>query len=224
LKVLNSYLSSIVRGISTLIFPETCLVCSQPGSDLCGVCKNRFIPKPKFLLGEKFSIVSSLPYDEFSKKVILLSKEQGLVAAHRILARALSSAISEFRVKTRFSIVLIPTQGKSLRRRGINHLEEISKMILRNTLINQDFEILNALEFTRRISDQTKLTESERTSNLRGAFRVKKVRISNPVIVVDDVITTGSTLREAVRALQERNLTVIGAATACASQRRLAIG
>mgnify|MGYP003346705475 FL=1 len=127
--MLNSYLSSIGRGLSTLIFPETCLVCNQPGSDLCRVCKNRFIPKPKFLLGEKFSIVSSLPYDDISKKVILLSKEQGLVAAHRILARAISSAISEFRVKTRVSIVLIPTQSKSLRRRGINHLEEIGRLI-----------------------------------------------------------------------------------------------
>ena len=222
--MLNSYLSSIGRGISTLIFPETCLVCNYPGSDLCRVCKNRFIPKPKFLLGEKFSIVSSLPYDDISKKVILLSKEQGLVAAHRILARAISSAISEFRVKTRVSIVLIPTQSKSLRRRGINHLEEIGRLIRENTLLNRDFEILNALEFTRRISDQTKLTESQRASNLHGAFRVRKVRISNPIIVVDDVVTTGSTLREAVRALQERNLTVIGAATACASQRRLAIG
>jgi ComF family protein len=222
--MLNSYLSSISRGLSTLIFPETCLVCDQPGSDLCRVCKNRFIPKPKFLLGEKFSIVSSLPYDDISKKVILLSKEQGLVAAHQILARAISSAIREFRVKSRVSIVLIPTQRKSLRRRGINHLEEIGRLILENTLINQDFEILNALEFTRNISDQTKLTESQRASNLRGAFRVKKVRISSPVIVMDDVVTTGSTLREAVRVLQERNLTVIGAATACASQRRLAIG
>ncbi|MFM8235920.1 MAG: phosphoribosyltransferase family protein [Actinomycetota bacterium] len=40
---------------------------------------------------------------------------------------------------------------------------------------------------------------------------------------MDDVITTGSTIREAVRALKERNLTVLGAATACASQRRLLI-
>jgi len=41
--------------------------------------------------------------------------------------------------------------------------------------------------------------------------------------IIDDVITTGSTLREAVLALKERNLTVLGAATACASQRRLLI-
>jgi ComF family protein len=222
--VLTAYLRSIGRGFSTLVFPEACLVCAAPGSELCNICKHRFIPKPKFLSGEKFSIYSSLPYDEVSKKVILLSKEQGLVAAHRILARAVSSAISAFRLKGPASIILIPTQSKSLRRRGFNHLEEIGKLILQNGFINQEIEFINALEFTRRISDQTKLTESQRTSNLRGAFRVKKVRISNPIIVMDDVITTGSTLREAVRALQERNLTVVGAATACASQRRLAVG
>ncbi|NBX11637.1 MAG: ComF family protein, partial [Chitinophagaceae bacterium] len=38
---------------------------------------------------------------------------------------------------------------------------------------------------------------------------------SRPIIVIDDVVASGSTLREAVRALKERNLTVIGAASAC---------
>ncbi|MBM3743396.1 MAG: phosphoribosyltransferase [Actinobacteria bacterium] len=44
------------------------------------------------------------------------------------------------------------------------------------------------------------------------------------MLVIDDFISTGSTLREAIRALKQRNLIVIGAATACATQRRLAIG
>jgi predicted amidophosphoribosyltransferase len=77
---------------------------------------------------------------------------------------------------------------------------------------------------SRKILDQTELTQSQRELNLSGAFKVAPDFFTvKPIIIIDDVITTGSTLREAVRALKERNLTVLGAATACASQRRLPI-
>jgi predicted amidophosphoribosyltransferase len=80
------------------------------------------------------------------------------------------------------------------------------------------------LSITKKVIDQSGLSETKRNANLYGAFEVvKPFRSTSPIIVIDDVITTGSTLREAVRALKERNLTVLGAATACASQRRLLI-
>ncbi|MFM7623546.1 MAG: phosphoribosyltransferase family protein, partial [Actinomycetota bacterium] len=57
-----------------------------------------------------------------------------------------------------------------------------------------------------------------------GAFYADlKIPITTQLVILDDVVTTGSTLREANRALKERNLTALGAATACASQRRLLI-
>ena len=72
--------------------------------------------------------------------------------------------------------------------------------------------------------DQSGLSETQRYENLAGAFEVSPGFNSQiPIVVIDDVITTGNTLREAVRALKERNLTVLGAATACASRRRLPI-
>ncbi|MFM8384621.1 MAG: phosphoribosyltransferase family protein [Actinomycetota bacterium] len=80
------------------------------------------------------------------------------------------------------------------------------------------------LSITKRVVDQSGLTELQRHENLLGAFQVvKRLNSTAPIIIIDDVITTGSTIREAVRALKERNLTVLGAATACASQRRLLI-
>jgi predicted amidophosphoribosyltransferase len=80
------------------------------------------------------------------------------------------------------------------------------------------------LSITKKVIDQSGLSETKRNANLFGAFEVvKPFRPTSAIIIIDDVITTGSTLREAVRALKERNLTVLGAATACASQRRLLI-
>ncbi|MFM8752799.1 MAG: phosphoribosyltransferase family protein [Actinomycetota bacterium] len=51
----------------------------------------------------------------------------------------------------------------------------------------------------------------------------KNVDEIRPIIVVDDVLTTGATLRNAILALNERKMTVLGAATACASAHQLLI-
>ena len=83
--------------------------------------------------------------------------------------------------------------------------------------LNKKISVAPILEVRKLLRDQTGLTNLERLSNLAGAFQVKpQVKSdSRPIIVIDDVVATGSTLREAVRALRERNLTVIGAASAC---------
>jgi predicted amidophosphoribosyltransferase len=85
---------------------------------------------------------------------------------------------------------------------------------------NQKFTVAQLLEVRKSLHDQTGLTNLERLRNLAGAFQVKNEIVrdfydSRPIIVIDDVVASGSTLREAVRALKERNLTVIGAASAC---------
>jgi predicted amidophosphoribosyltransferase len=103
-------------------------------------------------------------------------------------------------------------------------MKEIAKLIMKDPHLRTEIDILEALEIRKRVSDQSSLTEVERIQNLEGALGVRPDISGKSVIVIDDVITTGSTLREAIRVLEERNLTIIGAATACATQRRLAIG
>jgi predicted amidophosphoribosyltransferase len=77
---------------------------------------------------------------------------------------------------------------------------------------------------TKRVRDQAKLNSRERSQNLRGVFTVRDgVFAERPIVVVDDVITTGSTLRNAILALNESKMTVLGAATACASAHQFLI-
>lgn len=220
----NLFIESVVRGAKTLIFPPSCMNCSSLGLDLCIECQKQLIPRPRFLKGEDFPIVSSLPYGEETGRLMMLAKERGLVSAQKFFASALAISINHFKINYPISIVPIPSQRKSIRRRGFDSMREIAKLILCEPYLKAEVEILEALEFTRPVSDQSSLSEEGRYQNLAGALRVRNAINSRAVIVIDDVVTTGSTLREAIRALKERNLTVIGAATACATQRRLAIG
>ncbi|MFM9141484.1 MAG: ComF family protein [Actinomycetota bacterium] len=175
-------------------------------------------------MGENFPIASSLSYGEVTGKLLILAKENGLVSAQKFFANALVTSINHFKIEYPITIVPIPSQRKSVRRRGFDSMKEIAKFILQDPDLKTDIELEEALKITRPVSDQSSLSEEERYRNLDKALRVNNARTSKAILVIDDVITTGSTLREAIRALKERNLTVIGAATACATQRRLAIG
>jgi len=81
--------------------------------------------------------------------------------------------------------------------------------------------MIDCLQLSRRVLDQSGLHRDERASNLAGAFTlISPAR--GELILIDDVVTTGATLREAARALNSQDFQAIGsvtAITACVAQR-----
>ena len=86
-----------------------------------------------------------------------------------------------------------------------------------------------ALKHNKSVLDQSGLNYQERKNNLDNAFRLIKsereieAMTKKPIILIDDVVTSGATLLSAESALRERKMTVLGAATACASAHHLLI-
>lgn len=174
----------------------------------------------------------SRAYNEVASKIVMKAKEDGIREAKRFLAIAIANSVLALLERTsledrKLLIVPVPSTSLAKRRRGEDFIFELAKdvrKVLRPKFLENQIKIERLLGVNRQISDQTRLSEFERGQNLIGAFRVtEKLPEPIPIIVIDDVVTTGSTIREAFRALKERNLTVIGGATACASRRRLPI-
>ncbi|KZX20269.1 DNA utilization protein GntX [Rathayibacter tanaceti] len=70
-----------------------------------------------------------------------------------------------------------------------------------------------SLARTRVVRDQVGLGRVERSSNLDGAFRARRpLSTSSPIVLVDDVVTSGATLLELRRAVRAAGGTVLGAA------------
>ena len=73
----------------------------------------------------------------------------------------------------------------------------------------------------RGVQDQAGLGAAARSANLDGALRTRRGRRTLPsgsiVVLVDDVVTTGSTLTEASRALEAAGVVLLGAATVAAA-------
>jgi len=104
-------------------------------------------------------------------------------------------------------IVAVPTSTRKKRKRGFGHAEEIAAACAQEMGVRF---IPDALRFTRSVADQTKLNAAQRKANLSGAFAVRNgIDLSGfRTLIVDDVLTTGTTMCEAVRAIK-----VAGAAT-----------
>ncbi len=95
-------------------------------------------------------------------------------------------------------IVPVPLHPRRLRQRGFNPSARLARVLARDRRTRVDPV---ALERIRDTPSQTGLTRKERQRNVRGAFRPRG-QMPPLVWLVDDVVTTGSTLAEAARTLR----------------------
>lgn len=215
----------MLKDLVKLVYPPKCLLCDKKigNEPLCQDCEKLWKPFPHKLKDFIFPAYASIKYNRVAMKMVLLAKEEGNISAQKLLATAIKTSITRLISDSdkEISLVPIPTSSKPYRRRGINPILELASRtseIMQSN--NQEIKIAQLLEVRKSLQDQTGLTNLERLRNLAGAFQVKSqidsdYYESRRLIVIDDVVASGSTLREAVRALKERNLTVIGAASAC---------
>lgn len=130
-----------------------------------------------------------------------LSDAVGFVLYERIIGRLGEDDISLD--KNSFALVPIPISKERRSERGFNQSELICEGIIKNDS-EKIFEYLpNILWRNRNTPPQTKLKKKDRLKNLEGCFSLKnpeKIYGKN-ILLIDDVATTGSTLKEARKIL-----------------------
>jgi predicted amidophosphoribosyltransferase len=174
-----------------------------------------------------FSVVS---YDEKVSRVVLKAKEDRNKAARNLVAQTITKSLLALErcidVK-KYLLVPIPSSKEAIKRRGESFLHPIMNQVVNLHRSSRDGKALyvdwvEILTYRKKVRDQAGLSSAERSANLNSAFRVAHY-LDSPVILVDDVVTTGATLNNAINALRERKMTVLGAITACASAHQLLI-
>jgi ComF family protein len=130
------------------------------------------------------------------------------------VARWLYAALNDERLRERrFDIIVpVPLHPTRERERGFNQASLLAES-LSAQISTPSKPLLERIRYT---TTQTALDRAERMENLHNAFRLRKnadVR-GLRVLLIDDVLTTGSTLSECARVLKRAGATSVHAATA----------
>jgi ComF family protein len=132
-----------------------------------------------------------------------------------VLGQLLTEAIRHLNLADDCDAVLVPVPLHSSKRRerGFNQSELVARYALKQMASGMEFAPV--LKRHRATHSQVGLTREERIANMRDAFRVidpASVK-GRTVIVVDDVMTTGTTVSECARVLKKAGAERVFAAT-----------
>ena len=160
--------------------------------------------------------VSFGEYDGALRGLIHLLKYDNVLPAATVLGQALAESISQlgpFTADARPLLVPVPLHAGKRRERGFNQSEQILRRAMEH--LPTRLEVAPVLKRQRYTHSQVGLTREERIANLRDAFRVTDSRPvkGRAVIVVDDVMTTGTTVSECARVLKKAGAEPVWAAT-----------
>ena len=188
-----------------------CLCCGRffDGAGDPHVCADCLESRPPFTRHR-----SGARYDGVAKDLILLYKYRGFEVLSGVLADFLIRSLGREEdlwsgVEAVVPVPLHPAKEKS---RGFNQARLLAKRLARQKNIPL---VTGRLVKVRPTAAQTCLEARERETNLKGAFQVKKTGglEGKIVLLVDDVYTTGSTIRECSRALKKAGIKEVRAVT-----------
>jgi ComF family protein len=187
------------RALAATLFPPQCCLCGFPGAsldlDLCAFCHADFPWEEEPLPGAVVAMRYASPVDELIRDL----KYRGVTPNARVLGVLLAQAVQERGAPLPRLLVPVPLHDARLRERGFNQAAALARYAGR--MLGIPFAP-RAVERVRDTPSQTSLSMEERHRNLRGAFAVngawarRRLLGAGHVAVVDDVMTTGSTLAE----------------------------
>jgi len=101
----------------------------------------------------------------------------------------------------------VPLHNSRLRQRGFNQSIELARVVAKQLNIPIEFD---AISRRRSTTSQMGLDAKQRRKNIKGAFLVVKEVSARHVLIIDDVMTTGSTVDELARTLKKSGVEKVG--------------
>ena len=215
-----------------LLLGARCHGCGQPWWGICPRCRQQLGSRCPFFTAPipcpaGFPVtVTSSTYDPILRGVISAHKERQALALTSLLAERLALSVhgllasEAYAVRTStIALVPIPSASSTVRRRGFDATASMARVAARRLRCRYQLRVRSALIQARRVVDQAGLGATARQENLAGAFRLRRPISTGAAVLVDDLVTTGSSLTEAARALRAAGIIVLGAATVAATVR-----
>jgi len=223
-----------LTNISRLPVCQECLSALRPiAGGVCAICGERLVSPYAFSSGDGEPICglcrrAEPPYAKAAaygsyegglRELIHLLKYGSVRPAANVLGRMLAEAVSHLEPALNggpLVVVPVPLHIRKLRQRGFNQSELITRAALKPLTPRGRFHLAPAvLERQRETQSQIGLSRRQRRENMRGAFGVTQADEikDKPVLLVDDVFTTGTTVSECARVLRRAGASKVYVAT-----------
>lgn len=187
------------RLLAATLFPPRCCLCGFPGMsldlDLCHFCLAELPWLSEASPGAVVALRFAPPVDDMIREL----KYRGLIANARVLGVLLAHAVDERGTSLPRLLVPVPLHASRFRERGFNQSAALARYAGRILGIHSSDRLVVRVRDT---PSQTSLGIEERHRNVRGAFAIDGARAqrrlseAGHVAIVDDVVTTGSTVTE----------------------------
>lgn len=214
-----------------LLWPTRCVVCDELGELICEACRaklpwidQRFAcpncgapygaitctecAAPQGEPWECRSTVSALPLEGVGRSLAILYKDKGERRLAPVIAAIMATALDEASLspaldaQPRFdtaaidALCFVPATQRAYTRRGFDHMEAVARSLARMQAL--PFADILARPYGK---DQRGLSKEERRLNTEASVQVVGDISGCNMLLVDDVITTGSSVRACTRAL-----------------------
>ena len=217
-----------------LVFPISCLVCGKDGSYLCDNCR---IKLPKLENQQCLVCQKPAPFGKTHPYCVTRNSVDGALAAlahkdknvHEIIrvfkynfVSSLAKPLSSLIVQTihdqglenyfqNFIIVPVPLHSRRFNWRGFNQASLLSLSLAEKLMIPMDENMIQRKKFTK---PQVKLNAEDRRRNIENAFILTGDAAGKKILLVDDVVTSGSTANEIAKLLKHAKAAEVWIATA----------
>ncbi|MBQ9832933.1 MAG: ComF family protein [Clostridia bacterium] len=149
-----------------------------------------------------------LLYDENVKKAVWRFKYEGKAYIAYCLATFMTIG-DDWQIDC---VVPVPLHKKREKKRGYNQSMYLAERICEKYELPLNTNLLTRVKDT---TTQTDMTREERLANIKDAFRTTANVKGANILLIDDVVTTGSTLEECVKTLKRAGANEVYALTAC---------
>jgi ComF family protein len=199
-------INSIFRDLSGLLVQNYCYFCGKIEEIICHECVISNLELAKIQYIQNIPILTMTTKDKTFSKLITSYKDEGVSNLVEPFSKILSVGLKFFSKHQQVKVVNVPSTSKAILKRGfdpISLMTESACLMAGRRFIYEKRLLVNQRER----KDQANLNFQQRKLNTENAFKANFAE-TKPVIIVDDLITTGTSITQSIFALRAKKINI----------------
>ena len=199
-------LNSFISDLTGLLSQNYCYFCGKVEEIICHECLISNLDLAKIQYIQSVPILTMTTKDKTFSKLITSYKDEGVSNLVQPFSKVISVGLRFFSKHQQVKVVNVPSTNKALQKRGfdpISLMTQTACLLAGKRFIYEKRLLINCRER----QDQAGLNFQQRKLNTESAFKANFAEIK-PVIIVDDLITTGSSITQSIFALRAKKIKI----------------